>query len=82
MGQETTPPRPHWSKRPVSAVFRAEVLEYMRANNILGGLEDISERQAFHYWLQWNGLVGWSFTILEYIRQLRGDEQPVIDGEV
>lgn len=54
----------NWTKVPANV--RSDVVGYVRDNNLgLGSLEEMDPKMAFHYWLQWNGLVGWTESILQ-----------------
>lgn len=52
-----------WTRVPASV--RSDVEEYIRDNEHGTTLEDLDPKTAFHYWLQWNGIVGWTETILQ-----------------
>ena len=67
--------RVDWSR--VSHTYKYDVLEYGRENGkFLPGqtaeqfLEGLDPKTALHYWLTWNGLIGYTETILDLVRQL------------
>lgn len=69
------PERVDWSR--VSHTYKYDVLEYGRDNGkFLPGqtdeqfLEGLEPKTALHYWLTWNGIVGYTETILDLVRQL------------
>lgn len=52
-----------WTRVPAMVV--CDIEEYIRDNVTGEQLQHLDPMSAFHYWLQWNGLVGYTESILQ-----------------
>lgn len=52
-----------WGKVP--ADIQNDIFEYILDNNYPETPWDLDSKTAFHYWLQWNGLLGYTESILQ-----------------
>jgi hypothetical protein len=54
----------------VSRKAMEDVAEFMEENEILGSPVQLEPRVFFDYYLKWNGILGYSDTLIELLEQL------------